>query len=67
MMGRRVQPVRRETAVSRPWHRRNILDEDRSDDKVDESLEESFPASDPPSWMLFARVGSPRRKRERAS
>jgi hypothetical protein len=33
-----------------------------SDDKLDESLEESFPASDPPSWTLLMRIGSPRRK-----
>lgn len=32
----------------------------RSEDEIDETLEESFPASDPPSWTLFARIGSPR-------
>jgi len=32
----------------------------RSEREIDESMEESFPASDPPSWTLFARIGSPR-------
>lgn len=30
-----------------------------SEQDIDESLEESFPASDPPSWIVRARVGRP--------
>ena len=29
---------------------------------IDESLEQTFPASDPPSWTIVTRIGSPRRK-----
>jgi hypothetical protein len=31
-------------------------------DELDESLIETFPASDPPAWVAFARVGVPKRK-----
>jgi hypothetical protein len=29
---------------------------------LDETLEQTFPASDPPSWTIVTRIGSPRRK-----
>jgi hypothetical protein len=32
----------------------------RAEDRIDESLEETFPASDPPSWTAFVRIGSPK-------
>ncbi len=36
--------------------RSNVSQED-----IDESLQETFPASDPPTWTVRARIGSPRR------
>jgi hypothetical protein len=63
MMRRRIHQVRPEIAVTRA-QQRQVTDSGRSVDKVDESLQETFPASDPPSWTLSARLGSPRRKRQ---
>jgi hypothetical protein len=41
-----------------------MLDATPSEQEIDESLEETFPASDPPSWTLLARIGSPKRGRD---
>jgi len=32
------------------------------DDEILESLIDTFPASDPPAWIVLARVGIPKRK-----
>ena len=63
-MWRRIHHVRPEIVVTRARQRRQVPDSGRSTDKVDESLQETFPASDPPSWTLSARLGTPRRKRQ---
>ena len=63
-MRRRIHQVGREIAVTRARHLRQVPESGRSADKVDESLQETFPASDPPSWTLSARLGTPRRKRQ---
>ncbi len=39
----------------------NVSQEDVSQEDIDESLQETFPASDPPTWTVRARIGSPRR------
>jgi hypothetical protein len=33
---------------------------ERTEECLDENLEESFPASDPPSWTVLTKIGSPR-------
>jgi hypothetical protein len=64
MMPRSIEGHRRESVVARRKRRQqsaDVPDTTPSEQKIDESLEETFPASDPPSWTLAARVGSPKR------
>jgi hypothetical protein len=62
MMPRSIPQHRRGSAEARRKRQPQVLVAATSEDKIDETLEESFPASDPPSWTLFTRIGSPRRR-----
>jgi len=63
-MPRAVEGHRRESLLARRKRRQqsvDMLDPTPSEQEIDESLEETFPASDPPSWTLLSRIGSPKR------
>jgi hypothetical protein len=49
-------------AIGRRKRRPQVPAVTDTESMLDETLEQTFPASDPPSWTLVTRIGSPRRK-----
>jgi hypothetical protein len=49
-------------AIGRRKRRPQVPVVTNEESMLDETLEQTFPASDPPSWTLVSRIGSPRRK-----
>jgi hypothetical protein len=66
MISGRIKPRQPLSGISglgsaeKPLSESDKRDRALSEDKIDESLEETFPASDPPSWIVTARIGSPK-------
>lgn len=63
---------RKRPVASRPPARRGkavtatrMSDPATRETMVDETLQESFPASDPPTWVPFSRLGTPQRGKRR--
>ena len=50
------------SAIARRKRRPEVPAVTTTESMLDESLEQTFPASDPPSWTIVTRIGSPRRK-----
>jgi hypothetical protein len=50
------------SSIARRKRRPEVPAVTSTESMLDESLEQTFPASDPPSWTLVTRIGSPRRK-----
>jgi hypothetical protein len=54
--------ARQRSAIGRRKRRLEVPAVTSVESMLDESLEQTFPASDPPSWTIVTRIGSPRRK-----
>jgi hypothetical protein len=57
---RRLSPGARHLQSRQPKTVEPEISREHIDECLDESLKESFPASDPPSWTLVTKIGSPR-------
>ena len=55
-------PTEQREAIGRRKRRPQVPVVTNEESMLDETLEQTFPASDPPSWTLVSRIGSPRRK-----